>query len=82
MAWKPLVLTRNKDPNGFVFHAYAVSDKGVKDREGCYRVKELAQRGAKSLADSYNSNHVDEANPFGRGILTYEQGSKPWKRRR
>lgn len=81
MAWKAAVLIRNKDPEGFVFHAYAISSKGVKDREGRYRVKELAQRAAKSLADAYNMNRVDEANPWGRGVLKHEQGGKPWRKR-
>jgi hypothetical protein len=78
MAWSAEVLVRAKDPDGLIYHAYAVSGKGVHDREGRYKKHLHARNAADSLAKKYNRDEVEEDNPFGRGVADYEQGEKPW----
>jgi hypothetical protein len=80
--WKGKVLIRTNDPDGFIYHAYAVSSEGVHDREGRYCSEVIALKAAESLAGGYNLNSVDENKPFGHQVLNNEQGNKPWRMKR
>lgn len=76
--WKAVVLERCDDDDKLVYHAYAVSEYGVHDREGKYRDQEAAMVNAISYANILNIHQVSEVEPCGEKPLKKEQGKKPW----
>ena len=79
-SWNPVILYRPRDKEGLFYHAYAVSNFDVYEREGRYKTIIEAEINSRSLAESYEKIGVDPYKPFNRKVVKKEQGKFPWKK--